>query len=626
MKTLGKTASFFLILAVLVLLNFVGSLLPGKLDWTEQKIYTLSDGSKNLLKKLEEPVTLKFYFSRSLEELPVQVKNYATRIEDTLREFQSANKGMVILQTIDPKPDTPEEQSAVDKGLQGAPLPNGDKVYFGLVAQYADQEAAIPLFTFERESYLEYDIAQLIYQVQTFKRPKLGILSSLPLFADYSNMNMRNMREMPRDSVLVSELKKRFEVQQLTESIPADLDLLAVIHPGVLSETLQYALDQFILSGKPVFLAVDPSSIIQRQNNQQPMMIGGMSFSSNLPRLFEKYGIAFNAEQVVGDSLFATKIQIGMGVPPMPLVTYMTVNKFPSDSPASGRLKAMQFYDTGSFELKAGSSLQLTPLIQTSDKSGTLSATSIMYSQPQDIAKQFISDGKVRTIAGIITGKFSTAFPEGKPKAAADKDSSNPPPAEDGQPQLLESSQSSTLILVADADFLTDPVSVRVMQIMDYIAVQPLNDNQAFVLNALEYLGGSQDLIGLRGKGTATRPFKRIEAMELEAQKAYQAQLDDLEKKISDINAELAKLQKTYKDAGSLVASPEVQNQIAKFRSEEAAMKVKRREIRKTLREDIEALKWKLQFANLGAPVLLIGIFAAYFFHDRSSRNRRQRS
>ncbi|MDX2111024.1 MAG: GldG family protein [Verrucomicrobiota bacterium] len=630
MKALRKWTAVLLIIAIVVLLNSVGSYVPGKVDLTAQKLYTLSDGSKAILDKLSEPITLKYYFSRSLDTLPIYVKNYATRVEDMLRNYQRASGGRIRLELIDPKPDTAETEEAISQGLTGQPLQTGETVYFGLVAQCADQQQAIPFIAPQREPFIEYDISQLIYQVQNTKRPKLGIITALPIFGDFRNM--RSMQEMPREYVFVSELRKRYEVTQVTgDTLPGDLDVLAVIQPGVVSEPLEYDIDQFILSGKPVFIAVDPSSVVQKQGMQQQMMMGGASpgmGSSNLPRLFEKYGIDYDPNRIVGDRTFATRIQMDRNLPPLPIVTYLTMDAFPPESPASSELKTMNFIESGYFSLKPDSGLTLNPLAVSSTESGTLATDLLMANQPDEIVKFFKSDGQVRTIAGIVSGKFKTAFPEGKPKPAPKEGETTPaadPTATDA-PALKESTGKSTLVLVADTDFITDTFSVRVANAMGYMIVQPINDNLAFVSNTVDLLAGSQDLISLRGKGVAQRPFKLVLAMEQKAQLTYQAREDELKAKRAEVEAELTKLQDQYKNVGALVAPPEVEAAIEKYSVEKARIGTELREIRKKLREKVEDLQLTLSAANLLAAPLLITAFGIAFFIERSKRQKSKRA
>jgi ABC-type uncharacterized transport system involved in gliding motility auxiliary subunit len=262
----------------------------------------------------------------------------------------------------------------------------------------------------------------------------------------------------------------------------------------------------------------------------------------------------------------------------------------------------------------------VTPLVQTSDQTGEVMATTLQMMPPDQVDRQIIPSGK-RTIAALLSGKFKTAFPDGAPKDADKKDDKSAPfPATDkpaAPAGLKESSGSSTLILVADTDWLLDAYSVRRVNFLGSQGAEPLNDNLAFASNAVEFLAGSQDLISIRGKGNALRPFTVVSKMLVEAQKKYQEQLTSLEARISEVQSKLSALQSKRTDGGRLVATPEMQKTIDDFRKQEAAMNGERREIRRALREDIDALENRLLVINLFATPLLVGCFGLWFYRAR---------
>lgn len=623
MKPGLKTLSVALLVLGLILVNYLASRLPLRADATAEHIYTLSDGTKSLLSKIEEPIVLDYYFSRSANGLPIQYKNYAERIREMLRQYVRASGGKITLNVVDPRPDTQEEERAGAAGLQPQRLPTGETFYFGLVAIQADQQKEIPSFTPQRESFLEYDISELLYSVQTIAKKKLGLITSLPLQAPPMNPMMMQQRQRPTGQLVADEWAKTFEivpVEATATSLPDGLDVLAVIHPQNLTPKLEFAIDQFLLAGKPVFVAVDPASQYFRRMGGQNAMFGGPqpNVSSDLPML-KAWGVNYNPQNVVGDLDNATSVQTGPGgVVRYPIWLSLTEGSFSKQATMVGQLKSLLFVESGSLSVTA-SGRTVTPLIETSANSGDLPAMTLQFAQPDEVARQITPSGK-KTLAVLITGKFTTAFPDGAPKAEppADANAKEPKvPEPAAAPALKDSTSSSTLFVIADTDWLFDDYSVERFNFLGTQAARPLNDNLAFASNSLEFLGGSKDLISLRGKGSSVRPFTVVRNLEIEAQKRYQDQLSALESRLSDVQKKLSDLQGKSTEGNRLIATPEVQKAIEDFQTQQATMRGERREIRKALREDIEFLENSLLAINLTAPVILVILFGFWFQRRR---------
>ena len=623
MKTGSKALIAALLFAGLVLVNYIASQLPLRGDATADRIYTLSPGTKSLLGKIEEPVVIDYYFSKDASGLRVADKNYAERVQEMLRQYVRASHGRLTLNVINPRPDTPEEEHAAAAGLQPQTVPTtGESLYFGLVATQADQQKVIPALTPQRESFLEYDLSQLIYSVQQVTRKKLGLITSLPLRAQASNPMMMMSRPSQPGQLIAGEWERSFElvpVEASATGLPAGLDALAIVHPEGVSPKLQYAIDQFLLGGKPVFLAVDPSSQYFKMQGGQAAMYGSApNLSSDLPTLLKGYGVTYDPQQVVGDLARATQVQTGQGsVARLPVWLSLTKDDLAPQAQSVAQLESLLFVEAGSFRINAPAGVAVTPLVQSSDQSGEIMATTLQMMSPDQIDRQILPSGK-RTLAALLTGKFKTAFPDGAPKDEAKKKDdapflATPPPAAG----LKESTGTSTLFLVADTDWLFDDYSVRRMNFLGTQAAEPLNDNLAFGSNAVEFLAGSQDLISIRGKGNALRPFTVVAKMQIEAQKKYQQQLTALEARIGEVQSKLSGLQGKRTDGGRLVATPEMQKAIDDFRKQEAVMNGERREIRRALREDIDSLENRLLIVNLFTTPLLVGAFGLWFYRSR---------
>jgi len=636
MKSGIKLLSVALLFAGLILVNYLASSIPARLDATAEKIYTLSPGTRALLGKLEEPVQLDYYFSCSTRTLPIALKNYAERVHEMLRQYVRAAHGKITLNLIDPKPDTPEEEKATAAGISPQTWPaTGEPFYFGLVAIQAEQQKVIPALTADREQFLEYDLSQLLYEAQLLDRRKLGLLTSLPLQGQMDFMAMQS-GQMPQSQLVVSEWAKTFEIVTIDASadrLPDNLDVLAIIHPQNLTRKLEFAIDQFLLSGKPVFLALDPSSRYFRSRGNQMAMMGGPTpnVSSDLPDLLKGWGIVYDPQNVVGDEEYATPVQVAPGnVVRYPIWLSLARDSFNGTALPTSQLDSMLLVEAGSFSLKEGTGLTFTPLIQSSATSGDLPGMAISMAQPEELGRQITPSGR-KILAALVQGKFKSAFPDGPPAdekpadtAAKDKKSDTASgETQNSKPRtqnLKASSAQSTLLLIADTDWLFDDYSVRKYNFLGVAAAEPLNDNLDFASNALEFLSGSRDLISIRGKGTSLRPFKVVHDMEVKAQQKYQEQLTALEAQLNKVESQLTELEGKKTEGGRLVATPEVTKAIEDFRRQQVKLRADRREIRKSLREGIEALENRLLLLNLLATPMLVGGFGLWFYYRRRQR------
>jgi ABC-type uncharacterized transport system involved in gliding motility auxiliary subunit len=636
----GRILVTAVLLAIgLLAVNYLASALPVRVDATAGGIYTLSPGTKSLLAKLEEPVRLDFYFSAGVAGLRVHEKNYAARVQEMLRQYVRAARGRLELNVIDPKPDTPAEEQAAAAGLTPQPLPSGETAYFGLVVTHADKQEVIAYFGPQREPFLEYDLTRAIHTVQLFDRRKLGLLTSLPLRGQPDFMAMQ-MGRMPQNQLVISEWERNFElvaVEPTARELPTGLDALAVIHPQGVSDALQFAIDQFLLSGKPVFLAVDPSSRVMADRSRQQMMMGGQppAASSDLPTLLSGWGLAYNPSQVTADLEHAMQVSSGNGrISRFPHWIGLDRASLDRNAMPISQLESLLFVEPGSISLKEGTSgLSFTSLARTSDQSGDLPAMSLQFGGGDDVARQLTVSG-VKTIAALVQGKFKSAFPHGAPKATAapaegtaggsDSEQTGGSGAAPGEakesaasPPLLESTGTSTLLIVADTDWLMDDYSVRRINFLGAQAYEPLNDNLAFASNAVEFVAGAEELISLRGKDASHRPFTVVRRMEAAAQRQYQEQLTALEARISEVQTKLTQLQGKRTEGNRLVATPEMTKAIEEFQQQQVAMRAERRQIRAALRADIERLEYGLAVLNLLFPIILILAFGVWFQRRR---------
>ncbi len=633
MKLRSKALAIVLLFVGLVLVNYLASSIPLRLDTTADSLYSLSAGTKAMLGKIEEPITLDFYYSRDAAALPINIKNYATRVQEMLRQYVRASRGKLTLNVINVQPDTPAEEKATTLGVAPTPLTANDNFFFGLVVTQADQTKSIPTFlsadgrnALSREPFLEFDLSKVIFSVQQIDKPKLGLITSLPLqgTSPQEMQMMMMMRQQPQPAqYVISEWEQSFNIVKIEASateLPTGLAALAVIHPQGVTPKLQFAIDQFLLGGKPVFLAVDPSSHhFKRQSNPQQQQMGmpPPNVTSDLPVLLNAYGIAYDAQKIVGD----LENPVPNGNQRNPTWLGLRKENFNAKALPTAQLNTAWFFEAGSVSLKSGSNLTFTPLVETSAQSGDIASMMLQFAQPDDISKQITPTGK-KTIAALVTGKFKSAFPDGAPKEEekkddpAKKDEKKPEPAKPVD-AIKESKTTSTLFIIADTDWLLDTYSMQKMNFFGQTAYQPYNDNISLASNTIEYLGGSQDLIGVRGKGSADRPFTVVRLMQAEAQKKYQEKLTSLDAGLADIQKKLSEMQGKKTEGNRIVASPEVAKAISDFQKKQAEMNGQRRQIRRALNQDIDWLEKKLLIMNLAIPVILVGCFGLWFYQSR---------
>ncbi|HXM00780.1 MAG TPA: GldG family protein, partial [Rhizomicrobium sp.] len=382
-RRLYALAALVLAAVIFVALNIAAdaTFTNARLDLTQTGAYTLAKGTRNIIAKLDEPVTLKFYYSKKTAADYAQVATYAGRVRDLLREYAAASHGKIILQEIDPEPYTQAEDEATAAGLTGAPTDSGDLVYFGLVGTNTiDGKEAIAFFTQERESYLEYDITSLLYRLSTPKKPKLGIISSLPLDTGAGGMAAM-LQGGGQPFTIYQELSEAYATQMIDpnfDRIPAGIDVLMIAHPGTLTQAQSYAIDQFVLGGGRALVFVDPYSEIAQAQSGGMGQGGGGPVSSDLPQLLKAWGVFYDPEKIVGDRALAQRVQVG-GDPHDPVASYpiwlhlTAANFYPKDQ-ITANLQTLNLASVGALSQAKGATTTFTPLVTSSDQASLLSA------------------------------------------------------------------------------------------------------------------------------------------------------------------------------------------------------------------------------------------------------------
>ena len=617
--------SVVLLLICLVAVNLMAHFLPLRYDLTEERLYTISEGSRKILAGLTDPVRINFYYSRNNSELPPNFKIYAQRVQELLEEYVALSKGMVVLKILDPKPDTDEEEWAQKYGIKPITLPSGNTVYFGAVISMLDQEMLLPYFDQRRENFLEYDISQAIQKVGSTSTSKVGLLSVLNL---QGGRSMIPGQPPAQKWVFLNELEKSVTVENLAltiEEIPDDINLLIVLHPRNFNPRLRYAVDQYVLRGGRLVVLLDPNARIDmtspaNQFGQQPQL------SSDLPELLKQWGVDYDVAKVVGDRLHATQVNTGQGVMSFPMWMTFRSDSLDQKHPITAQLENLLFVEAGSLKKAADSKTEFTPLLSLSAKSGLIDTFQLRFAAPDQLSRDMKVDGEAKAVMAITTGIFSSAFPNGQPvkekknpeASAAGEESEEETPLK--HPHLLEAAELNSILLFSDVDFLSDQFSVQKLNFLGQTIIQPRNDNLNLMLNAAEHLSGNEALMSIRSRGRFSRPFTRLLAMQRQAQLRHQTEEKLLLSQLEEVQQRLNSLLESAGEQGQteVILPPEVQVEIEKFREEERQARRKLREVRKILRQDIERLGQGLLLLNMLLVPLIVGIIGLIVYRLRT--------
>jgi ABC-type uncharacterized transport system involved in gliding motility auxiliary subunit len=627
---IGLLVAFALFIAV----NILGTaLLRGaRMDLTENKLFTLAKGSKNIATKINEPIKLTLYFSESKSsEIPSQFKSYGQRVKEVLREFALSSGGKIKLDVISPEPFSEVEDKAVQDGLAGMPVGrSGDRFYFGLVGTNStDKKEIIAFFDPSKEEFLEYDVTRLIYLLSNTQKKTVGVLAFLPMEGVQNNPLMRGQNSPPWQ--ISVQMKEMFEVKTIATDaaeIPADVKVILLVHPKGVSEKMQYLLDQFVLKGGRLMVFVDPYCEADTPPGINPMQAMQIPHNSDLKKLFDAWGIELATEKFVGDRTSALKVQMGTQGRPetVSFVAWLGLTKdkgnFDAGDSVTGSLQQINMAAAGYFTKKSGASITFQPIItSTTDAMPEDSKQLTMMPDPKKMLADFKPTGDRYTLAARISGKLKTAFPAGdpnKPAAADGKPSDQPQPG-----HVAESAEDANIIVVADCDMLTDRFWVQESRLGNLLlGYQKMADNGDFVMGALDNLTGSSDMISVRARGKFQRPFNKVEQIQKDAEQRFLAKKLELDQKLQDADRRLDELQKQRPDGGKLLLTPEQQAEIDKIIKAKLQTRKEQRDVAFQLRKDVERLETKLKVINMATMPIAVGLLAVGLSVYRVNRRR----
>jgi ABC-type uncharacterized transport system involved in gliding motility auxiliary subunit len=603
-SSLGVVVMFAIIVAV----NLISGAFKSRLDLTEGNIYTLSPGTKAILKRVDSPMEARFYFSQSEERLPSWAATYARQVEDLLSEFREASGGNIEIKKLDPQPDSDAEDLANLDGIEPQLNPQtGERFYFGLALSYDPQKVAVPLAP-DRERLLEYDLARAVAQVITTNKPVVGVMSPLPVHGQPSNPMMMRMGQQGQEPwVILGELKRDFDVRKVemdADHIEDAIQVLVVIHPKEIKDSAQYAIDQFVLRGGKLIAFLDPMALTDA-NRQNPMMpMPGAP--SNLDKLLKAWGVTFDNTKVVADMDYARELRTQQGgaqlVPTYLFVTGDGINK---DDIVCNQVDEILMPFAGTFSGTPATGLKQTVLLRSTKRSQLVEGF-MAQMNPQKTVDDFKASETVYNLAIRLEGKFKTAFPDGKPDAPKPEGDDKDKKSEAKTESLKESKSDNAVVIFGDSDIIHDSFSLRVQNFLGMKIVQPLNGNLTLAQNLIEQFAGDQNLIGARSRATLKRPFTVIQQLQAEANQAYQAQIATLQKELDETNQRLGELQVKKEPGQRAVLSTEQQQEIERFRQKKAQANAKLKLLRRSLREEIDWRENVIKWTNIAGMALLV--------------------
>jgi len=639
-------------IALLISVGLISALPSLRIDLTEDDLFSLADGTRNIVSGLEEPIELLFFYSESATEDQPQIRSYGTRVQELLREIVIASGGNLVLSIVDPEPFSEEEDLATQYGVQPVPVTQGGQgIYFGLVAVELDNEKdpalrvseTMPLIRPDQEQFLEYEFMQLVTRVANPDLTVVGLLTTLDIDGGFDPMTGQATQQW----MITDYIRQLYDLRRIetdTEIIEEDVDILMIVHPEGLSEQTLYAIDQHVMRGGETFVFLDPTADSMVSRSERGSMIpAGMR--SDLPGLLEAWGVDYASDKVLTDNTLALRVQMGQGSRPVAHIGMIGANRtaLAGDDIITRRLENLNLSSVGALAPRDGATTRFEPLIQSSSDAMLMNASLLEdVLDPSVLFDEFVSANERYTIAARVSGVISSAFPEGRPvsgNAAADTSEEEIEADDDNdsgeariekassdsdtmEAHLSQTSGETNILLFADTDVLTDRLWVQVAQFMGQRIPQPYANNGDFVINALDNLSGGADLVSIRSRGRYSRPFERVVKLQREADDRLRTEEAALLARLAETEEQLAAL--NTGEGGQLLGqlTPEIQTEIDRFNAELLDTRRSLRDVQFQLTADIEALGSNLKWFNTAAIPMLLTVLALFMSLTRARRRR----
>lgn len=609
MKNVSMPVALFAVFLLFVGASLLNNVLfdRARIDLTQNNIYSLSDGSKQLISELDEPLNLYFFFSNKNTEGITYIRTYADRVQSLLEEYELYSDGKIKLHIIDPEPFSEAEDRAAEFGLTAANVnAAGDSVYFGLGGSNAlDERKIIAFFDPQKESFLEYDISKMIYQLTNPEPIKVTLISNLNMAGTPNPMT----GQPGQPWAIKQQLEQLYQVETVeptANAIPEDTSVLMLVHPKDYNDQLLYSIDQYVLKGGKAVVFADPhaESDQMAQMGQGPQGPNATSFD----KLFATWGVKFE-NKIVLDAAKGLEVRMPSGGAGrhVGIIGLTNENVNPEDV-VFADLQMINGASFGSLSLVENATTAFTPMMRSSTYTKQIEAFAYVFQSrnPESLLKDFVSSESNFTLAARIHGMAKSAF-ESAPEGVED-------------PDMVNQSDNIQVVVVADTDLLTDQFWVSRQNFFGQSILNQFANNGDLVTNIVENLGGSSTLISIRGRGTYTRPFDVVAALTVEAEEKFREKEQALQTKLQATEQQLSELQGQTGADGALVLSDEQNNMLQKFIQEKVAIRKELREVRHQLDKDIEVLGTKLKFITIAVMPLLLTFLLAMI----ARRNRRK--
>lgn len=663
-KSLFSRIGLIAIAVALVISVAIISSLPSlRIDLTEDKLFSLADGTRNILGSLEQPIELMFFYSESLTEDAPQIRSYGTRVQELLQEIVIASDGALTLKVIDPEPFSEDEDLATGYGVQAVPVSQGGQsIYFGLVAAAGGDQADVPLglrdaetmplIRPDQEEFLEYEFMKLISKVAHPDLPVVGLMTDLTVDGGFDpSSGQATQQWMVMD--IIRQLYQVRRINSSVEDIDEDVDILMLVHPEGLSEQTLYAIDQFVMRGGQIVLFLDPNADTMVGRSAQGALIpAGMS--SDLPGLLESWGIQYDSSKVLTDSDLALRVMMTQGGRPAPHLGMLGVQRskgnLSQDDIITSRLETINLSSAGAVAALEGATTTFEPLMRSSTNAMMMDKGLLEnVMDPSILFDEFVSADESYVIAARVTGPVASAFPDGRPMPAeepsddtattagtddnpaadtaadsvANTDTDSGEPVVPVTPHLANSVGPVNIVVFADTDMLSDRMWVQVAQFLGQRIPQPFANNGDLIINTLDNLSGGADLVSIRSRGRYSRPFTRVVNLQRAADDRLRVEESELTQRLADTEQKLAELNQDENGQVLGQITPEIQAEIDQFNAELVDTRRRLRDVQYQLTEDIEQLGTRLKAINTALVPVLLTLLLLVVGYVRSQRRKR---
>ena len=673
-KTLFSPLGLVSITAGLVLSVAMISFMPSSLriDLTEDRLYSLSDGTRNIVSNLDQQLEVMFFYSDSATEDIPQIRSFATRVQELLREIVMASNSNLRLSVIDPEPFSEDEDLATQFGIQPVPVTQGgEEIYFGLVVTNGSGEnmpfnmqvsETIPLIRPDQEEFLEYEVIKLVAKVNNPDLPVVGLITQLDIDGGFDPV--RGQATAPW--MVMEYIRQLYEVRRVdiagidaNNHIDDEVDILMVVHPQDLSEEILYQIDQYIMRGGAIMLFLDPNAdSMVTQSPQGTLIPAGMR--SELPRLLEAWGIAFENDKVLADNELALRVVMGQSRRPSPHLGMLGVqrNYLAQNDIITNGLETINFSSAGAIAQLEETSTIFEPLIESSTDAMLMDAALLEnVADPSVLFDEFVSSQQSYVVAARVSGLFDSAFPEGRPIVSEEGEESESQSeitsnslasedtvveqevvgSEEAEEEIAEAVEEevievrehisgsgtiANIVVFADTDFLSDRMWVQVAQFLGRRIPQPFANNGDLIINALDNLSGSADLVSIRSRGRYSRPFTRVLDLQREADDRLRTEEADLLSRLAETEASLADLNQVEDGEPIGQITPEIQSEIDRFNGELLETRRRLRDVQYQLTEDIERLGANLKAIDTALIPILLTIILLVMHYLRVQRRK----